>query len=168
MTCESIACVETLVCLNISIISASFSLKTGREVIEVGVSSGTGLFMTSAILGFCLASKVFGVGGWIARWAILGVVFPLAVTSVLMDRSLTFLLEDDAGGEGGEESVEFNDEVRSGGVLGTGLFSFARLSRLGGIGIVGLSGTGDLLSLLPCLYAGGTPRCSTESGTGCV
>lgn len=78
-----------------------------------------------------------------------------------MDRSLMFLLGVDPGDEDGEAFVEFSEEVRSGGDFGGSLLSLVFLSRLGGMGIVGLSGMGNLLNLFPSLYAGGTPRCPT-------
>jgi hypothetical protein len=83
-----------------SMISSTLALD-----MDAAVSSGTGLFITSAMLGFCLKSWFPGVGGCIARWEILGVAFPRVAKSVLMDRSRTFLLgvDDDAVDGAGDE-----------------------------------------------------------------
>ena len=117
-----------------------------------GLLIGRGLFITWAMLGGRFMLPVEGVGGWIARWTILGV--PLAANSVLMERPRAFFL--DPGPEGGGES-ERGDGLRDTDENGSGTEGASALSPMGK-GIVGLSGRGVLLNLLPSLYAGGTPR----------
>ena len=78
---------------------------------------------------------------------------PLAANCVLIESPRAFFFEHDPDEGGGESDLAFNDELRddgAGGLDNTG--GSAALSLLHpGIGIVGLSGRGVLLHLLPCL-----------------
>ena len=114
----------------------------------IGLGTGRGLFMTSAMLGGCFNSQVEGVGGWMARCAIFG--RPWAANCVLMDSPRAFFLElssDNCGG-GSELCVVWTMVAGSRGIEGAS--AAPALSSIG-VGIVGLSGRGVLLHLLPCL-----------------
>lgn len=93
-----------------------------------------------------------------ALWAIFG--RPCAANCTLIERSRTFFREADPEEEGGDRDVAVNDELRADATGGwvtdglpTGLWFATLLSVLSpiGIGSVGLSGSGVLLHLLPCL-----------------
>jgi hypothetical protein len=78
---------------------------------------------------------------------------PLEANLVLIERSRTFLLEPGAGGGAGECDLDVEDELRLivAGDRGTeGASAAPSLSPIG-MGIVGLSGRGVLLHLLPSL-----------------
>jgi hypothetical protein len=74
---------------------------------------------------------------------------------VLIERPRAFFLEPDPDDGDGEIDRGVNDELRAiveGGFGTEGALVASLLSALGvGIGIVGLSGSGVLLHLLPCL-----------------
>lgn len=115
----------------------------------MGLATGRGLFITSAMLGAWFASWVDGVGGWIAR-CLLG--RPFAANCVLIESPRAFFFDPGPDG-GGESDLGANDELRGDGAGGfdTAGASVAPCVLAPGIGIVGLSGRGVLLHLLPCL-----------------
>lgn len=95
-----------------------------------------------------------------ARCAILG--RPLAANCVLIESPRAFFLEPGSDSCGGGSDLCVLRAIVAGG-RGTEGASAPSLSPMG-IGIVGLSGRGVLLHLLPCLYAGGTPKRWTGVG----
>lgn len=102
---------------------------------------------------------------------------PEAASFVLMERSRTFLRDFVPKAGAGEADLGVNEEDRA---VGTGGFSIGVADRAAlllspsptaptGMGSVGLSGSGVLLHLLPCLKAGGTPRrWLTRGVSGCA
>jgi hypothetical protein len=91
-----------------------------------------------------------------------------------MERSRTFLRDFVPEAGAGEADLWVNEEDRA---VGTGGFSTGVADREAlllppsptGMGSVGLSGSGVLLHLLPCLNAGGTPRRWLARGvSGCA
>lgn len=150
-----IAWLEVYACLNMSMISATFWLADGTGETGVGVAAGRGLFITSAMLGFCFVSKVLGVGGCMERCAILVTDRFCEANSVSIERSRTFfftpgLVEND-GARLRDLTAGSGKGSELGGVSRVGLLSFALAPRLVSTGNVGLSGKGMMLHVLPCL-----------------